>query len=307
MTIAQALKRVSEILATRADLVSKNLITPEAEQIVQAAIVAAGGSDVSRSDLYLDAHRFLTADAQRVCEQYATRRAAGELLQYVTGWQVFLDHAYQVGPGVLVPRPETEVLVALASENLDKKFSSTTESHADELFGLEVGLGSGAISIELLSRFSGLKMLATEVSERAASWAGKNAEKILGPGAQRLKTVRTSASQVIPALFTEKKADFLISNPPYLLSHEAEFEVSQHEPSEALFAPKGDPLFFYREIAVHSRECLKPGGVVFLEVPFERVIEIDALFVNQGWITEIFQDLTGRDRVMLAHKESPHG
>lgn len=100
--------------------------------------------------------------------QNSTARAHGKLLQHLTGVQVFLDHEYEVGPEVLVPRPETEVLVRAAMDQLK-----------EPQFGLELGIGSGVISIELLSHFESLTILASELSAEARDLALRNRNRIL--------------------------------------------------------------------------------------------------------------------------------
>lgn len=229
----------------------------------------------------------------------AHKRASGIPLQYLTGVQTFLNHEYSVGTGVLIPRPETEVLVTQAIKILSQnsKFQS-----GENGIGIEIGIGSGILSIELLSRFSSLKMLASDVSEAALTLAKQNALKILGPEcSERLELLRADGATDPFRIFEGRSADFIISNPPYLTSDDSiEEEVLTHEPATALFAPNGDPLYFYREIAQKGQAYLKEGGFVFLELPHERSEDIFDLFNRGPWRAEIFPDLTGRPRVLVA-------
>ena len=103
--------------------------------------------------------------------------------------------------------------------------------------------------------------------------------------------------------FAGLKADFLISNPPYLDSDKdvVDLEVRTQEPASVLFAPKGDPLFFYREIALRGPAVLKRWGLVFLELAHERAQEVKTLFSEAGWAElKLVADLNGRERVMVA-------
>jgi release factor glutamine methyltransferase len=189
-----------------------------------------------------------------------------------------------VGPEVLIPRPETEALVALAISEL-----------SEPRLGLEVGVGSGAISIELLAKFPALRMVATELTEQAAACARANAAKILADPS-RLEIRMAQQGQVLEPL-SGLAADFLISNPPYLAERsELDEEVLRHEPHTALFAPEGDPLYFYRKIA----ETKVPR--TFLELPHERADAIRELLISHGWKAELHPDLTGRNRILRANR-----
>jgi release factor glutamine methyltransferase len=228
----------------------------------------------------------------------ASARAEGRLLQHLLGSQVFLDHEYEVGPDVLVPRPETELLASIAIEEL------ASLSHSLKL-GLEVGLGSGVLSIELLARFPALRMIASELTAEARARALSNANRILKEQLARLIVITPAEpSQVLEpfaAAMAGEKADFLISNPPYLAKTDPiDEEILRHEPHTALFPPI-DPLLFYREIAAKGAALLKPEGAIFLEIAPERGAAVAELFDEAGWThLRIEQDLAGRDRILMA-------
>ena len=178
-------------------------------------------------------------------------------------------------------------------------------SQARLLKGAEIGLGSGAISITLLAELGlGLSMVGSELEAPALGLALRNAERhgVVG----RLEGVSVEdAKKVLEPLVARGPFDFLVSNPPYLArdSAEVEAEVLRFEPASALFAPEGDLLYFYREIARGAVNLLKPGGVVWLEVPHERAHAIEALFLEPGsgfGQVRLLKDLAGRDRVLEA-------
>lgn len=280
-------------------LIARGTIETEAEQLVEAAFRKATGQRITRMDLFSRAREAFPRKAAELLLVMATRRAGGELLQHLTGYQQFLGHEYEVSADVLVPRPETELLVERAIARLSEGI--------EPRLGLEVGLGSGVISIELLNRFNGLRMMASEVSHAAAAVARKNAEGVLGRGAPGTRLDILSVADELEVLEPfirsglQDRADFLISNPPYLLSEdETDEEVWKHEPSEALFAPGGDVLHFYRRIAEGARAVLRNGAYVFLELPHERASEILRLFVDAGFRCTLLKDLTGRERFLEA-------
>lgn len=276
----------------------------EIEQLITAAYQRETGKILTRIELYSQPQEPFPATALAVLLDFARQRASGRPLQHITGLQEFLGHEYQVSAAVLVPRQETEGLVMAVITSLGGESGLP-------LSGIEVGLGSGVISVELLSRFPGLTMTASDVSEPALAVAAQNALGILG-GAweQRLKVLRLSDPLAVLAPFFGSVGggvDFVISNPPYLISTDAiDAEVVKNEPHEALFAPMGDPTYFYSKIALEAPSVLKTNGKswVFLEVPHERGQEILRIFSKpKGWNARLLPDLTGRDRVLVARFE----
>ncbi len=271
----------------------------ESELLVTEAYRRASGRELTRFEIYLNPTTELSTEATGILLNFAEERVAGKPIQYIVGHQQFLEHRYIVRPGVLIPRPETEALVAKAIRVL-------RAMPVEPRLGLEVGLGSGAISIEILCAFPRLLMLASELSAAALECGSENAKRILKEGAGRLSMLPVrDPSQVLDVFsqpLQERKADFLITNPPYLRnsSDEVDGSVLDSEPAEALFPYNGDPLHFYREIAEAGRNCLEVGGWIFAEIAHERVREVSRLFVTRSWDVQIQPDLTGRDRILMA-------
>jgi release factor glutamine methyltransferase len=303
-----ALNLASQLLSRNHSLIENGLVDTEAEQIVIAAYRKATGKPLSRMDLFARLQdRFPEAAGETVII-YASARAEGKILQHLIGYQAFLDHEYDVGPDVLVPRPETEFLVSIALDEIGRQFPV----RGQPFFGLEIGVGSGAIAIEILSRFPGARIFASELTAEAEARARSNARRILNQSAvdaARLKILRAQDPLEVWQPFERARAegslsgqaDFLISNPPYLASpDEATQEVRDQEPKTALFGPAHDPSHFYREIAKRAREFLMPGALVYLEIPHERAAVIEGIFNIEGWKTRLAKDLSGRDRVLSA-------
>jgi release factor glutamine methyltransferase len=295
-----ALKITREILSSSRELIAKGSIDTEAEQLVMAAYRMATGKSLTRLELFTRISDRYPDQAGDKLLVLAGSRAEGKPLQHLTGVQVFLDHEYEVGPDVLVPRPETEVLVQYA-------LSGLRSLKRPLALGLEIGLGSGAISVELLAAFPSLRMLGSELTDLAASRAERNASRILGKSAgPRFKVVRALSPLEVwepfeRVLTGEERADFVISNPPYLsTSDPIEAEVLRHEPATALFAPESDLIHFYRVVALRAERFLKPGGFAFMELAPERAQEIQFVFAAAGWNVQIFPDLAERERVLVA-------
>lgn len=298
-----ALERAREILSSSQRLREASLVEPEAEQLALAAYKKATGTPMSRLDFYATPGAEFPGNAFVLLEAWCKERAAGKILQHLTGVQTFLGHEYEVGPQVLVPRPETEFLVLEACKVL-KSFNPENRK-----FGIEIGIGSGAISIELLASFPEMSILASEVSADAEATAVRNANKILGAEWRKRLAIQRApnAMDVLGAfrVLNGKKADFLISNPPYLSGEdEVDADVLTGEPREALFPganPGADALYFYREIAAKADQYVRPDGWMFFEISHDRAQATAALFTSRGWAARLVKDLTGRERVLEVH------
>lgn len=302
-----ALQRASHILARNPHLVAQGLVDIEAEQIVLAAFRLATHQMMSRAELYMRIRDPFPPQAGDQVIEWSTLRAEGRILQYLFGYQSFLSHEYEVSPAVLVPRPETELLVITLQEEFKKAGLSPG-------FGLEVGVGSGIISIELLEAFIDLRILSSEVDPQARQVALRNAERILGKqkASENFEVILVHEStQVLEPFFNQiqgRRADFLVSNPPYLVkttiqSLETDSDVFEHEPHLALFAPESDPLYFYRKIAEKSAPLLTEQGQIFLEIPHERAGAIQELFEKAGWNSRLVHDLNQRERILIANRK----
>jgi len=220
-------------------------------------------------------------------DRYIDRRLDGEPLQLVLGEWDFFGRAFAFERGVFIPRPETEGLVELALRYL-----------ADyPAVGFEFGIGSGAISVSLLCERPQLRMVAIDVNPLALELSRKNASK---HGVEdRLELLPASEFEA-----GEERFDFVIGNPPYILSSEmAELprEV-RYDPPEALDGGE-DGLREIRKIIDISKNGLKSGGFILIEIHEKKAVETSGLFTKGFSKTKIFRDLAGKDRYLLAFKE----
>ncbi|NDD90498.1 HemK family protein methyltransferase [bacterium] len=233
---------------------------------------------------------------------WAEKRLSSRVpIQHLTREQNFFGRYFEVGPEVLIPRPETEVL-------MESVLNWLGQENRGVVFGAEIGTGSGIIPITLaLESRSVLQILATELSPEGLRRAQDNANHLgLSPDAitwikiQDRSDVTSTLLQWVER--SSKKLNFLVSNPPYLKQGfgEAEEQVEKFEPAEALFAPEQDPLFYYRAIAGAASSLMEPGGMVFLEIPHERAQAISELFSIGFESVRVIPDLTGKSRVLEA-------
>lgn len=231
------------------------------------------------------------------------RLLSGVPIQHLTREQCFFGRYFEVGPEVLIPRPETEILVAHVLQWLSR------QQGVDVFWGAEIGTGSGIIPLTLaLESGCRVKMTATELSEDALRCAQRNADRFQGSrDAIEWISIRSDQDVLDSLQLVVKQRhrpfDFLVSNPPYLINtpDEVDPDVERFEPAGALFAPVADALFYYREIASHAHRVVRPGGRVFLEIPHERQKEIQSLFQEFFEEVRIFSDLAGKSRVLEAN------
>jgi len=238
--------------------------------------------------------RVPAADCARVLS-VAERLSLGEPLQYILGKAPFLEHVFDVGPGVLIPRPETEELYAWIAEDYAALPSPVHIA--------DIGCGSGCLAVSLASLFPAARVSAVDISGVALEFTSRNADRILGAG-HRLQCLELDFLRQANAL---PPADLLVSNPPYIASdavHEVDAHVQQHEPHIALYAPGSDALIFYRRLA----EMLKrqESGRVYCEINPHFAAETYALFeALHGVEVMLRKDLTGKDRMIRCIKKAP--
>jgi release factor glutamine methyltransferase len=244
---------------------------------------------VGRTALFIDPDRILTATEQAAYDRAISRRSAGEPIQYITGEQEFYGLTLRVTPAVLIPRPETELLVEAVLERLPA---------TQGLRVVDIGTGSGAISIALATQRPDLQVTTLDISAAALAVARENAAT---HGVT--DRVRFLESDLLAAVANEPPFDAIVSNPPYVPEAGRATlhpQVRDHEPATALFAgPEG--MDIYRRLIPQASAALKPGGLLALEFGHGQREAIAALLT--GWDeVEFLDDLQQIPRVALAHR-----
>lgn len=272
MKPAQAYRQLLEILS-KAGIDDAGL---EAGIILEHV---AGGNRFS-----LDA---ITAGQYAQMVQMAQKRATRYPLQYILGVWPFMDMPLQVGPGVLVPRPETETVCLCAAQRV--------KDIANPVF-LDLCAGSGAIALGLCQLLPTATGTAVELYGEAFGWLQKN----VGLAPKRVTALQANvlqyAGQVPP-----KSLYLIVSNPPYVTPQEyANLEAElYHEPKQALVAEE-DGLLFYKAIARQYKQALKPGGWLVFEIGAGQGEAVQAILEQNGYNqVAVQQDLAGLDRVAL--------
>jgi len=227
--------------------------------------------------------------ADKVLEA-ARRRATHEPIQYITGRVEFMGMPLRVGPGVLVPRPETELLV----EEFFRMFPDTRSS----LDVLDLCTGSGCIALSIASRYPNARIAATDASEEALEYARLNTSELSNGNVRFLNgSLFEPLGEGDSVLF-----DVIVSNPPYIPSGEIDGlmpEVSRFEPRGALDGGD-DGLGFYRAIINRAGVHLKPGGPLILELGAGQRSDVEVIASAAGFaVNGVVKDMSGHERVLV--------
>jgi release factor glutamine methyltransferase len=231
--------------------------------------------------------------AERYFEMIA-QRAAGTPTQYLIGHQEFWGLDFEVEPGVLIPRPESEHLVEVALERLGRGSPS-------RLTIADVGTGTGCLALSLARELPQAMVYATDISEKALTVARHNARR-LGV-AERVHFVRGS---LLEPFLGAARFNLVVSNPPYVARSEAHLlprEVREHEPEEALYGGL-DGSQFYEILVTQSGNALASGGVLVVELGYNALSRVRPFFDDFGTWRDIAitDDLAGIPRVLAAAK-----
>ncbi|MBR6433671.1 MAG: peptide chain release factor N(5)-glutamine methyltransferase [Bacteroides sp.] len=244
----------------------------------------------STVDYYLGKDMLLSPNEEEELERILCRLRKFEPIQYIQGTARFLGRTFHVAPGVLIPRPETEELV----EEMLKEISPDSRI-------LDIGTGSGCIAVTLSKELPEAQVTAWDISEDALRIACEN---------NRL--LKASVSFVMCDALTYRptgndRFDVIVSNPPYVTEAERqgmERNVTDWEPSSALFVPDADPLLFYRRIGELGRDMLaETGGKLYFEINRAFGEATAMMLCEQGYTNvRIRKDISGNNRYVIAER-----
>jgi release factor glutamine methyltransferase len=253
-------------------------------------------SDTARLDsellmaeaLHIDRDRLLLSPPDRKVPQrfwdMVDRRKAGEPIAYITGRRAFWNIELHVGPGVLVPRPDSEVLIASAIEH----FEGTSGPKRI----LDLGTGPGTLLLAALDVWPNATGVGVDVSRRAMSYAAANARRLGFEGRVKLREGNWADG-------IGEKFDLVLCNPPYVPEGaEVGAGVREYEPDEALFAGR-EGLDAYRALAPQLPGLLAEGGLAAVEIGHDQAAAVTKLLARDGLSGRVAQDFGGRDRVLL--------
>lgn len=217
-----------------------------------------------------------------------------EPIQYIIGTQDFFGRPFTVDPSVLIPRPETELLVSTVIDFVKN-------SPFDNIRILDIGSGSGCIPITLSLEMKNVTGVGIDNSESALECAERN-NKLHGT------SIRFLLSDILSDTLPEGTFDVVVSNPPYITeSEKSEMSdnVLKYEPPSALFVPNDEPLKFYTAIAKKGKLILNHGGLLAMEINEKYGDEVKQLLMEESYqVITIIKDLAGKDRIIKAFNQS---
>ncbi|MCP3734199.1 peptide chain release factor N(5)-glutamine methyltransferase [Sphingomonas sp. RP10(2022)] len=246
---------------------------------LDAELLMAHALGIDRNALLLDMDRGVPSTFAALVD----RRAAHEPVAYITGTRGFWTIDLAVGPGALVPRPDSEALLVAAAAHFGSRSPATI---------LDLGTGPGTLLLAALDEWPRARGVGVDRSPDALAYAAVNAST-LGM-ADRTVFVRGDWAAALDARF-----DLVLANPPYIGTGEAlPDEVRVHEPAAALFAG-ADGLADYRILAQQLPRLIARGGCAAVEIGHTQAADVAALFAGQGLASTVSRDLGGRDRCLL--------
>lgn len=260
---------------------------------IDAEVLLAYALETTRPYLYLNYSRPLTRDELRHFKELIRRRAAREPIAYIVGHKEFWSLCFDINRDVLIPRPETECLVEAALKIMRESPASSP------LRILELGTGSGAITIALASEIPKNSYIATDYSLAALKIARHNANKLVP--CNEINWIVGDWLEWIKS--GERRFDVIISNPPYIRSgliSSLQPEVGQFEPLSAL-SGGADGLDSYKRIFPRAAKMLYPGGHLLLEIGFDQKEAVGSIARNYTCFesTLFLRDYSGYDRVAV--------
>ena len=248
---------------------------------------------MDRVRLYLNFDQIMTREELARFKGMIKKRLERVPLQYILGHYDFMGINLLLNEHVLIPRPETELLVEAALDHFKRKKS--------EIRILEIGTGSGCIPVSFHHYLKApVQYRGLEISSQAINLAKRNFEKHSLPDSYQI--VHHDFLSSLPEDLRNKKFDLIISNPPYVTGpewDELQPEVKYHEPKSALVAAHENPLIFYRKIT-GLKEQLTENGIILVEMNAQLWQEIEQLFTADGFQTDIQPDYSQKKRILSA-------
>lgn len=262
-------------------------ISNEAVQILMLELC-----NMSHNDLYLNYDKEMPEKLYEEFKDGVSRLLRNEPLQYILGFQWFYGYRIRVNEDVLIPRYETEELVANVLADSDYFFA---DKEVIEI--ADVGTGSGAIALALKKEEPKFHMYATDISEKALDVARGNAEE------SEAEITFYQGDMLQPLIDNGIKLDILVSNPPYIpRQQEIQKSVDQYEPHVALFGGD-DGLYFYRKIFADAHKVIKEKSFLAFEIGYDEkdaiIKEVEKYFPNDRY--EVLKDINKKDRMLFIY------
>lgn len=263
----------------------------EAKSIIRMLLTEKYG--LSFTDLLCGKCTNLSANTVDDISKSITRLMTGEPIQYLLGYEIFEGNRLKVGPGVLIPRPETAELCQLIIK----------ENHLTSPQILDIGTGTACIPITLAKAIPQAEIEAWELSREAIPYAKENIKE-LAP------SIKLTLTDTLDAPYQPHSRDIIVSNPPYICDQERKNmhkNVLHHEPHQALFVPDSNPLLFYDAITRYAAEALKPQGKIYFEINPLYAEDVQKILQEKGFVNIRTQkDFNEKTRFVHAQKRKDY-
>jgi release factor glutamine methyltransferase len=269
----------------------KVLLGEFSDSSLESRLLLCKSVSLSEEDFYAEGDSHATREQQITFLRLIAERQSGIPLAYLTKVKEFWSIPLEVYPGVLIPRPETELIVEKVID-----LSSRRESVI-----VDIGTGCGNIAVALAKEFPKAQIIATDVSGTAVRVAKANAAQL---NISNINIVQGSVAAPLEKLKLYESCDFIVSNPPYVSEEEWEtlpLEIRAHEPKKALVAGETG-LEFIRALVKGIPEFLKPGGYLVFEMGWGQRQRVLKMFSGAWSCARSFKDLHGIPRVIAARK-----
>ena len=267
----------------------------EAQAIIRLVLEVKFG--LSLTDIYIGKVNEISRDAAEELDKIMQRLASSEPVQYVLGMEKFCGRSFKVAPGVLIPRPETEVLCRWIE--VDNNHPYCALQPPVPLQVLDVGTGSGCIAVTLALDLYNSAVTAWDISADALLIARDNVHRWDSSVVLQMEDILS-----ISATAKEQKWDIIVSNPPYICDKERSSmaeNVLKYEPETALFVPDNDPIKFYRAIAEYGVTALTDEGKLYFETNPLYIYKVKDMLSNLGYKQiELKEDQFGKQRFVKA-------
>ncbi|MEY8414928.1 peptide chain release factor N(5)-glutamine methyltransferase [Tissierella praeacuta] len=273
-----------------------DLLRKSKAPILDSILIMCKLLDVDKSYIYTYGEREVSEEIESKFLQLVERRTEGYPIQYILGEREFMGLDFYLEEGVLIPRPDTEVLVEYIIDYINKRYKNK------RIKVLDLGIGSGAISLSIANYCKDVFVYGVDISDTAIKIANINKSKF---GLSNVNFYKGDLFEAIESLDLEKEFQIIVSNPPYIASEEIEtldITVKDFEPRSALDGGV-DGLDFYRKITPESRKYLKDNGLLIYEIGYNQGEEVRNILIDEGFReVSILKDLQGHTRVVLGIK-----
>ena len=278
-TIFECIKEAEKYLETKGRM----------DAPIDAKLLMKHVLNIDDTRLLLERNKVIDVENKNKYKDLVQKRAKGIPLQHITLTQEFMGLEFEVSPSVLIPRQDTETLV---EETIKIAMQNGYKT------GIDIGTGSGCISISLVKYLKDITMCAIDISDDALEIANKNILKH-----ETQNRIQLLKSNVFENYKGDNKVDLIISNPPYISKSDMQslmIEVAEHEPRIAL-TDEGDGLKFYRQISTEARDYLNKGGMVAYEIGYDQGDQVCGILSKLRYKDiKLLPDLAGKDRVVMA-------